>query len=452
MPELNQKEILKYYSRQDIQHAILTSSVDREVAVKFGDKGYGKRPDILQYRNDILEFAQQGATSFHLSEERWHDALQLSPGLTRSALDKLRKCWDLVLDIDSPFLEYSRSTASLLVEALLMHNISEKSIGCKYSGNRGFHLSITAESMPAAINNNHTRLLFPEGPRAIASYLKSIILDELRKKILEINPIEEIAKATGKSQKDIIKANLFDPYTVVDIDTIAISSRHLLRAPYSINEKSGLVSVPITPSQLKHFSPAQAKMSAIEPKIQFFKHVEGNEASQLFMQSLDYAKHHTPRIEATSEQSRIAREPLTKKINPECFPPCIQHILKGISTDGRKRAIFILMNFLKQTGHSHEEIQNILLEWNRKNYEPLKENLILGQLNYHKKNPSNILPPNCNNQPYYISMGICHPDSLCSTIKNPVNYAIKRSRLLDAQKKPQKKIKSKSTSAPSQNS
>ena len=62
---------LKYYKREDIQKEIIENAKDKETAIKFGEKGFGKRPDILQYPKDILELAKQGATSFHVSEERW---------------------------------------------------------------------------------------------------------------------------------------------------------------------------------------------------------------------------------------------------------------------------------------------------------------------------------------------------------------------------------------------
>src|SRR3989344_3912882 len=89
--------ILKHYLRKDVQKEILKLSKDREVGVRFGENGYGKRPDILQYPGDITSLAQQGATSFHVSEERWYNPLELSPGMKKNELDALRKGWDLCL-------------------------------------------------------------------------------------------------------------------------------------------------------------------------------------------------------------------------------------------------------------------------------------------------------------------------------------------------------------------
>src|SRR3989338_8005450 len=100
--------ILQFYSRKDIQKALIEHCKSREVAVKYGDGGYGKRPDTLGFEGDVLELAKQGATSFHISEERWQDPLGLKTGMQKKQLEELRIGWDLLLDIDSNFIEYSK--------------------------------------------------------------------------------------------------------------------------------------------------------------------------------------------------------------------------------------------------------------------------------------------------------------------------------------------------------
>ena len=117
-------QILKHYKREDIQHEIIEHAKDREVAIKFGDKGFGKRPDILKYPKDILELAKQGATSFHASEELWRSPLQLDPMMKRIDVENLRIGWDLVLDIDCKFLDYSKITADLLIKGLIQYPAS----------------------------------------------------------------------------------------------------------------------------------------------------------------------------------------------------------------------------------------------------------------------------------------------------------------------------------------
>src|SRR3989344_6335872 len=113
-----ESDFIKFYSRKDIQRELIFNSRNREAVIKFGDKGYGKRPDVLQYENDVLELAKQGATSFHVSEEHWIDPLRLKAGMTKKELDELRIGFDLVLDIDCPIFEYSKLTTYYLIEAL----------------------------------------------------------------------------------------------------------------------------------------------------------------------------------------------------------------------------------------------------------------------------------------------------------------------------------------------
>jgi hypothetical protein len=60
------QEIAKsYYARKDIQQAILEFCKNREVVPNFNQEFFGKRPDMLDYPNDIFNWARQGATSFH---------------------------------------------------------------------------------------------------------------------------------------------------------------------------------------------------------------------------------------------------------------------------------------------------------------------------------------------------------------------------------------------------
>ena len=169
-------KLLQHYKREDIQNAILEHSENREIAIKYGDKGFGKRPDILKYKRDILEAAKQGATSFHASEELWKDPLRVDTLMRKEELDELRIGWDLVLDIDSKDFEYSKICTYLLVNALKYHDVN---CSVKFSGNKGFHIGVPFNSFPNEVNGIKTSILFPEGPRRIALYLREFIKKNL---------------------------------------------------------------------------------------------------------------------------------------------------------------------------------------------------------------------------------------------------------------------------------
>ncbi len=417
--------LLKYYKRQDIQNAILSSSKDKEVAVSFGLKGFGKRPDILKYPRDVLEFVKRGATSFHCSEELWHNPLQLNPGLKKEELDSIRKGWDLVLDIDCPFLEYSKLASDLIVQALRYHGIN--SISVKFSGNHGFHIAVPFKSFPDKVHNIPTKDWFPEGPRKIALFLQEMIRPFLAKKILKIDSLKSIMKKTNKKREEIIKNNQFDPFAVLDIDTVLISSRHLYRMPYCFNEKSGLISIPIDPNDIIIFDKKDARPENVKINLNFLenKNIKLNEAKKLLIQAFDFKiKHEKQKIKQNKDyESPKAAIPV------ESFPPCIQIILNGLE-DGKKRSVFALINFLTCCGWSHDKVEQFLKKWNKKNKEQLREVYFLGQLRYHKTHNKKVLPPNCANKSYYQDMQICTPDNLCKKIKNPVNYAILKQKLL----------------------
>ncbi len=425
------EHILKHYQRKDIQKALIQHCTKREVAIKYGDRGYGKRPDTLQFEGDIAEVAKNGATSFHISEERWQDPLSLKTGMTRKQLDELRIGWDLLLDIDSNFVEYSQLTGKLLVDALEFHDIT--TIGVKFSGRSGIHLMVPFESFPTEVNKKPTKLLFPEGTKAIANYLKTMIEKPLREEILSRSTITEIMKATGKPMDKVTKDKQFNPFVVVDIDPILISSRHLFRSPYSFNEKSGLVSIPIKKDKIMQFKITQARHDRVETEIPFIdtKNARENEAQSLLIQAFDWNQKN---VVIKQEQEKYTQQQESKKeytkpvkaITAENFPPCILQLLQGVQKDGRKRAVFILLNFLHHAGYDQEGIKKIIREWNQRNYEPLNEGYILAQVDWQRRQKNIVLPPNCSNISYYQDLGICHPDNLCSKIKNPVQYATRK--------------------------
>tara|TARA_Y100000034_G_scaffold26979_2_gene32118 strand:- start:862 stop:2310 length:1449 start_codon:yes stop_codon:yes gene_type:complete len=445
---ISKSELFLFYKRKLIQQAIVEHSKNKEVVGSYDNKGFSKRPDIIQYPAEILEAVKQGISSFHCSEELWKDPFQLSSTLNRKQLDELRKAWDLVLDIDCQELEYSKIAALLLVEALKYHNINATSI--KFSGNHGFHIGIPFESFPKTMNIKgeiiETRLLFPETPRQVAKYLKHMIKEHLKNKILEFDKnIENIAKRFNKTTKEIGGDN-FDPFLVLEVDTILISSRHLYRAPYSFNEKSGLVSIPIDPNKILEFNKQQAisKNVIVDTNFKFLdrEKCKENEAKQLFIQAYDLEmeeieKQKYKQIQDTENKKyKKDFEVFQEAVPEQYFPPCIKKILEGLR-DGKKRALFILINFLKSVNWPYDEIEERIKQWNKVNKETLKENYIVGQLRYQKHNKEKILPPNCKNIMYYKDLGICLPDNLCAKIKNPVNYAIIKTKSVSRQQNQQ---------------
>lgn len=439
--------ILKHYKRPEIQQALVDEAGFREIAISYGGTGYGKRPDVLNYPKDVMEMVKQGATSFHCSEELWTNPLQVTTGMKPEELNNLRRGWDLILDIDCPELEYSKIAADLLVQALKHFGI--QSVGVKFSGNHGFHIAVPYESFPQSVNGISTKDLFPDGPRKIAAYLGEMIKAPLAQKLLQKATMQAIANAVGKTPTELTTKGQFDPFKVLSIDTVLIAPRHLFRMPYSLNEKSGLVSCVIKPEEILSFQKANAHPEKITSVQRFIRRETARlgEASKLFTTAFDQKAQsiQNPELERVKLTQKKEFNPITTAIPEEYFPPCIKKILEGLQ-DGKKRAVFILINFLSSCGWDYDKIENRLIEWNKKNPEPLRDVLLLGQLKHHKIAKKKALPPNCTNKAYMVSLGVCQPDGLCGAnaaptseefaprIKNPAGYAIVRQKRVAREK------------------
>ena len=268
--------------------------------------------------------------------------------------------------------------------------------------------------------------MFPELSRYIANFIKNMVKDHLSQRILEKYTVHEIETKFNIKKEEFQKSNIFNPFALVDIDSVLISSRHMFRAPYSINEKSGLVSIPISVNEIKNFNKKDAIPENIEVKKHFLNQEEfkENESKQLFIQTLDWQSKQKKQQEEKS--TFIVNKKDTVKISDKHFPNCIKKILEGIKTDGRKRALFILITFLRKSNYSYEDIEPLLVEWNKKNYSPLPENYIKSQISWYKRQKQDIMPPNCDNEAYYSSLGIkCN---YCEKFKNPLNYASRMSK------------------------
>jgi len=398
---LNQT-VFAYYSRKDIQKAIFEFCRKRETIPRHQDN-FGTRPDTLEYPQDIINQVKKGFSSFHCSEELWKDPLKLSTDLKQEELDDLREGWDLLIDIDSKYLDYSKITAELIIEALRFHGV--KNLGIKFSGSKGFHILVPWKAFPKEINEIKTKNMFPEWPRIIVSYIKELINRKLIEKITELTTTQTYIKDKEEAKKVIP-------------DLILVSSRHLFRAPYSLHEK-GMSSVVIDEAQLKDFNPRLAEPFRVKIK-NYYPDAKENEAKELLISALDWSKQvkKEPAIKRKFEELKIDKSKIV-------YPPCIAEIMKGLS-DGRKRALFILINYFRSLGLEWEEIEKKIEEWNKLNKPALRQGYILSQLNWAKRQKV-ILPPNCITD-WYKGIGVCNADDLCSRIKNPVNYTVRKQR------------------------
>jgi len=119
-----------YYSKPEVQKAIFEFCRNRETIPRYFE-GFGKRPDSFEYKGDIFELVKKGATSFHCSEEIWKDPMKINTEMNEEQANELRTGWDLLIDIDSKYLDYSKIMAELIIKMFKFHGI--KNIGVKFS-------------------------------------------------------------------------------------------------------------------------------------------------------------------------------------------------------------------------------------------------------------------------------------------------------------------------------
>ncbi len=491
---------MSHYARKDVQQAMFDFCKNRETIANFNNKFFAKRPDCFDYPSDILNSARQGATSFHCSEEIWDNPLDIRTDMTPEQYNKIKIGWDLLIDIDSKYLDYSKIAAKLLISVFKHHGI--KNFGIKFSGSKGFHILIPFKAFPKEVQGEMTKDHFPDWARLIAGYLFENIREPMNKEIMALSDREKLKKSgelvseqicpkcggitekkivgkyictdakcrtkvesmksnrkhmlcpscngkmdrvsereihfcinckintakleasdymrggeirtnkVGFKTKDVIKS------TEDSVDVVLVSSRHLFRVPYSLHEKTAFASIVLDKDDIDNFKPTDAEPMKIINTKPFMPDCKDAEAKDLLIQALEWGHSQKQPEKVKKYDGKIDIHGLS--ISEEMFPPIINKILDGIKTDGRKRALSLLLSFFSSLEFPQDFIEGKITEWNTKNYHPLKEGYIKSQISWYAKNKR--LPPNYD-KPIYKEFGIHNPPE--PGMKNPINYTIK---------------------------
>jgi hypothetical protein len=415
-------KIRQYYEQEEVVQRMVEVSEYREIAPTYPN-GYGKRPDAINFPGDFKQLVDNGAVAFHSSVEKWRNPLLIDKV---NDADKLREGWDLVIDIDCDYsFELSKDTAKLVIQELKEHGIENTSI--KFSGNRGFHIGVRGEAFPETIGGDHISEHYPELPRGIVNYIREEIKEEMI----------ELVKEHGFDQ-EMETDNGLDPYQVSDIEN-DWGSRHLFRMPYSLHDGSWLVSKPIEIEEIEDFKKEDARMDEIDFETRFLHEYEVGEATNLAVQAMDFIeKKRDKKKEERRERADRDFERPEDAIPEKYFPPTINNILEGLE-DGRKRGLFILINFLRTVGYSWEQIESKIWEWNERNEETLSDTYIKAQLRWHEKRGEEVPPPNYDSNGYYKDMQVYEGDHIEEQVPNPVSYAFRQAKKRDSGSKEEEK-------------
>ena len=477
---------LRYYKRKDVQEAIVGNARGRELAVKYGDNGFGKRPDLLTYPAEVLEFAKKGVTSFHVSEERWSDPLQLAPGMKRKDLDALREGWDLVIDIDSTHWGISRAATALIVRSLREMDIH--SISVKFSGNKGFHIGVPWECFPEEVLRIPAKQQFPDLPKRVASFLVDYINDthiSVHDNVIQFGdiasfPYEELQQMIGakelvstvcKGCKDKRGEEKDEGFSFVcPMCQAKVDGEY---EDYRTCERCNVFMERI--SQRKSAScscGAEDWVTKLNPLA--IIDVDTLLISSRHMYRCAYSLHEKSGLASVCISpddvmsfDKEQAKPDNVKVQHHFFSGCrdneaahffrraldhkMQRHFDDVARDTTEvqhedlseaapRELFppCIHNILKGTEDGRKRSMFVLLGflkhagWSYDQVETLmnewnennEEPLREGMLQSHLRyhKDKKTLPPNCSNEGYYKALQVCDPDGLCARIKNPVNY------------------------------
>lgn len=346
--------------------------------------------------------------------------------MTRAELDELRLGWDLLIDLDSNELAHSKIAADVCLSALEAHGLRD--IPIKFSGRAGFHILIPSKLFPVEWGGKPMNQQFPDLPRKIAVYFQDFIKDVFA---------THLSTAIGEPVED--------PFKFVKIDSALVTSRHLVRCPYSFHEKTWLVSLPIKRHDVLTFDPETARPENVK-EVVFFEGGTGS-ATDIIERAVYFTEEkERERRENEPDKPKITftgkRDGKVFRVPPEAFPPCVKNILEQKDiTDCRKRRMGFLQAYLMQAGRSAQEMSDEILTWNASLKNPLPSQYVTSQIKSHAKKTKPLMPPNCGNEEMVRVTGVCTPDGLCNGLKNPIQYSYKRFKAF--RRNPEKKRRQK---------
>jgi hypothetical protein len=224
---LSREEVLAYYGgeRKDVPKAIFNYGHNRRTLMVLESGGLGRnRGDGIGFKSpgEIFRIAEKGFKETTDKVPRKYPAFHATIGKF-SGKDKVIGV-DMVFDIDvkSDYSEAFKQGARI-VEFLDSFSVPYR---LKFSGGSGPHIIIPSEVFP------------PDLPKTLFGKLFSLIIT--RSKALHV-------------------------------DSSFNSPGHYLRVPYSLNENTGLVSLPLTREQFEEFEPAMAEVQNVRVDESWFE-------------------------------------------------------------------------------------------------------------------------------------------------------------------------------------
>lgn len=246
---LKTEQVLAYYGleREDVAEAIFKYGVDRKVIMTTepGTLGGGGGQNGFRSPDEILSQAQEALEGMEGTVPRrypaFHGTLARLP-TDRRFMRRGQKGADLVMDIDvkGDYKEAFRDGRKIL-DFLDSYNAPYR---VKFSGGSGPHIIIPYEAFPESLSGGR--------------------FDRAHKLLFQI--------VTSRSRAS-------------HVDGSFTSTGHFYRMPYSLNEITGLVSLPLTREQYDDFTPSMAEVPNVQVDDNWFREPD-EEAREALMEIL----------------------------------------------------------------------------------------------------------------------------------------------------------------------
>ncbi|MEM2936621.1 MAG: DNA primase noncatalytic subunit PriX, partial [Candidatus Bathyarchaeia archaeon] len=320
--EVSAKE---YYLRKDFLEAMEPWLFGREIWITNAPRPlYASNTDELR---DLIErYSPEGPGPFSLlfSVETFSDP----PRLGTESPDSLRITWDFFLDIDAEDFQAAKLAASKALKTLRLFGV--RNFLLKFSGRRGFHLVIPGLSLDI-FGPGEFRAAYPRLAIGLARWFEAV---------------------------------MGEPSVKVDLGVY--KPRQMMRAPYSLHERTGLASVPVEDPGTFKVEDARIEGARIS-KERAFPKGEAGEAEALLFSLRDWLKGHR---REPQNGIKIVRQPLGDE-KPGAYG-WVEGLLDNPLDDGRHRLLWLvvapyLVNVKRLSRHEAKTIaRNWLTECNRK--------------------------------------------------------------------------------------
>ncbi len=202
---------------------------------RHGDKGLPDSSGWIQIKNavQIKKWAQLHTYSFH------------------AHLKGDKDTW-FVMDVDGRTAEMFALVKLVALEMSKLLSRKNKKHLVKFSGSRGFHFMWSM----GRVSPNWLSLR--KEIRGYVTELEGILQKKYKTKFYAKLPKAKPILATSSTDRSLVRSIL--------IDEQIVHKNGMIRSPYSVHPKTGLVSVPLKPSMILKFKPEYAKPKKVKIK------------------------------------------------------------------------------------------------------------------------------------------------------------------------------------------